>query len=70
MKKYRPMVKKQAIPNKPNILKRDFSTTTINKKWVTDITYMHIIKDVCRYLASVMNLYSIKIIRLFYVKNY
>lgn len=38
IKKYRPLVKKQAIPNKLNISKMDFSTTTINEKWVTDIT--------------------------------
>ena len=24
-----------------NILKRDFSTTTINEKWVSDITYVY-----------------------------
>lgn len=62
IKKYRPMVKKQVIPNKLNILKRDFSTTTINEKWVTDITYIHTIKDGWCYLASVMDLYSRKII--------
>lgn len=25
----------------PNVLKRDFSTTGLNQKWVTDITYLH-----------------------------
>jgi len=29
-----------------NVLKRDFSTNTINKKWVIDITYIYTIKMV------------------------
>ena len=33
-----------------------------NEKWVTDITYIHTIKDGWCYLASVMDLYSRKII--------
>lgn len=45
-----------------NVLKRDFQATTINKKWVTDLTYIHTIKDGWCYLASVMDLYSKKII--------
>ena len=41
---------------------RDFSTTSINQKWCTDITYIYTIKDGWTYLASVMDLYSKKII--------
>ena len=50
------------IEEQENILKRDFSATTINEKWVTDITYIHTIKDGWCYLASVMDLYIRKII--------
>jgi transposase InsO family protein len=62
VKKYRPTSSKKKIEAKENVLKRDFSTTTINQKWVTDITYIHTIKDGWCYLASVMDLYSRKII--------
>ena len=62
IKKYRPTSSKKRIEDQENVLKRDFSTTTINEKWVTDITYIHTIKDGWCYLASVMDLYSRKII--------
>ncbi|MBS4535680.1 IS3 family transposase [Clostridium sp. D2Q-14] len=45
-----------------NIINRDFSTTSINEKWVTDITYIYTIKDGWCYLASIMDLYTRKII--------
>ena len=48
--------------NKTNILKRDFGTETINQKWCTDITYIHVQKEGWTYLASVMDLCSRKII--------
>lgn len=38
-----------------NLLNRDFSATDINEKWVTDITYIHTLKDGWCYLASVMD---------------
>ncbi|ERI92768.1 integrase core domain protein [Clostridiales bacterium oral taxon 876 str. F0540] len=62
IKKFRPTSSKSKIENKENVLKRDFSANTINEKWVTDITYIHTIKDGWCYLASVMDLYSRKII--------
>lgn len=62
IKKYRPASSKKRIEAQENVLKRDFSATTINEKWVTDITYIHTIKDGWCYLASVMDLYSRKII--------
>lgn len=62
MKKFRPASSKRKVVEQENILKRDFETTTINEKWVTDITYIHTIKDGWCYLASVMDLYSKKII--------
>jgi putative transposase len=48
-------------PIAPNFLKQNFKTTAPNKVWVTDITYIP-----CRegrlYLASVLDLYSRKIV--------
>lgn len=61
-KKFRPSPSKVKIEDRENILKRDFSTTSINQKWVTDITYIHTIKDGWCYLASVMDPHSKKII--------
>lgn len=44
-----------------NLLWRDFTTTGPNQKWVTDITYVWVQKQ-WLYLATVMDLYSRKII--------
>jgi len=38
VKKFRPMPSKETMMERENILKRDFSTTSINQKWVGDIT--------------------------------
>ena len=62
VKKYRPTSSKNKVIEKENILKRDFTTNTINEKWVTDITYIYTIKDGWCYLASVMDLHTRKII--------
>ena len=51
IKKYRPTSSKNKVVEKENVLKRDFSTNTINEKWVTDITYIYTIKDSWCYLA-------------------
>lgn len=69
IKKYRPTSSKSKVEDRENILKRDFSTTTINEKWVTDITYIHTIRDGWCYLASVMDLYSRKIVGFAMSKN-
>lgn len=45
-----------------NVLNRDFTTTNINQKWCTDITYIYTIQDGWTYLASVMDFHSKKII--------
>lgn len=44
-----------------NLLWRDFTTTGPNQKWVTDITYVWV-QNQWLYLATVMDLYSRKII--------
>lgn len=62
IKKFKPHPSKTQILERSNILRRDFSTNTINEKWVGDITYIHTKKDGWCYLASVMDLHTRKII--------
>lgn len=62
IKKFRPTPSKEKVEDRDNILKRDFSTTGINQKWVGDITYIHTLRDGWCYLASVLDLYSRKVI--------
>ena len=62
VKKYSRHASHGSIPDdKVNILKRDFGTETINQKWCTDITCIHVQKEGWTYLASVMDLCSRKI---------
>jgi putative transposase len=45
-KKYNHHANHGSVPDgKANILKRDFETETINQKWCTDITYIHVQKE-------------------------
>ncbi|MDE4541329.1 IS3 family transposase [Thermoanaerobacterium sp. R66] len=62
VKKFRPYYSKPSLEEKANIINRDFNASNINEKWYTDITYIYTIKDGWTYLASVMDLYSKKII--------
>ena len=62
VKKYKPHSNKKVAEGLENVLKRNFSTTSINEKWVGDITYIHTIKDGWCYSASVLDLHSKKII--------
>ena len=62
VKKFRPTLSKETIIERENILKRDFTTTTINEKWVGDITYIHTLRDGWCYLASVLDLHTKKVI--------
>lgn len=62
IKKFRPTPNKETIVERENILERDFSTETINEKWVGDITYIHTLRDGWSYLASVMDLHTKKIV--------
>ncbi|SDW33562.1 Integrase core domain-containing protein [Marininema mesophilum] len=58
-KKFRPFGKGTS-PIKEG--KRDFSTTGLNQKWVSDITYIPSLRDGWCYLSSVMDLHSKKMI--------
>ena len=60
VKKYKHYSNKKVVEGLENVLKRDFTTTSINEKWVGDITYIHTIKDGWCYLASVLDLHSKK----------
>jgi len=47
----------------PNILNRNFTTTNINQKWVTDITYLYYGKNSNKaYLSALMDLHNNEII--------
>lgn len=47
----------------PNILNRNFTTTNINQKWVTDITYLYYGKNRNKaYLSALMDLHNNEII--------
>ncbi|MFK4898620.1 IS3 family transposase [Lactococcus petauri] len=48
--------------NLQNLLKQDFSASTLNQKWTTDITYIHTQKDGWCYLSSILDLCLRKII--------
>jgi len=45
VKKYKPHSSKKVAEGLEKVLKRDFTTTSINEKWVGAITYIHTIKD-------------------------
>ncbi len=62
MKKFKPYPSQQPVVERKNILNRDFSTTSMNEKWVADITYIHTIKDGWCYLASILDLHTKKIV--------
>lgn len=70
VKKYRPTkASKECVEERVNLLNQDFSTTNINQKWAADITYISTAKDGWTYLASVIDLYSKKIIGYTYAKE-
>ena len=70
VKKYNYKANQGKVPDdKENILNQDFKATCINEKWVTDITYIHVLNEGWTYLASVMDLYTRKIIGYAYGKS-
>ena len=50
------------VINRKNIFNQDFSANKINQKWAMDITYIKTINDGWCYLASIIDLFSKKII--------
>lgn len=63
IKKWKPSCQSKAkVEQKENLIKGDFSAKTINKKWLTDITYIHTQNEGWCYLASVFDCCSAKII--------
>jgi transposase InsO family protein len=69
IKKYRPTTNHEPVLDRFNILDQDFSTTKPDQKWLSDITYIWTEKDGWTYLASVMDLFSRKIIGYSYGKT-
>ncbi|MCG7317645.1 IS3 family transposase [Brevibacillus laterosporus] len=49
-KKFRPQSSKDKGMERPNILEQDFTTTSINEKWVADITYIHTLCKILDFL--------------------
>ncbi|HLV42751.1 MAG TPA: IS3 family transposase [Brumimicrobium sp.] len=62
VKKYRPASTREPVKERENVLEQDFTTTTINEKWVADITYIHTLRDGWCYLASVLDLHTKKVV--------
>lgn len=63
VKKYKPYSSSNTnILERSNLINRNFTTSNINQKWATDITYVHTVKHGQCYLASVRDLHSCKII--------
>ena len=52
---------KHSLPVAENLLNRDWNTTEVNQKWLTDVTYVWT-QEGWLYLATVMDLYSRAII--------
>lgn len=69
VKKFKPHSKSSSYNLGENVLNQDFSTTTINQKWVADITYIYTINHGWCYLASVEDLHTRKIIGKEFSKN-
>ncbi|CAM3192522.1 transposase InsO family protein [Leuconostoc rapi] len=62
VKKYRPASNHEVVFDRSNLLNQDFKTTSMNQKWLADMTYVYTIKEGWTYLASVMDLWSRRII--------
>nr|BAA01402.2 hypothetical transposase [Geobacillus stearothermophilus] len=62
LKKYHPYSSKQQVVERENLLEQNFSTKSINEKWMADITYIHTLRDGWCYLASVLDLHSKKVV--------
>jgi putative transposase len=62
VKKYKATTNsKHSLPVQENVMNQEFTASKPNEKWVTDITYIPTVEG-WLYLASVMDLYSRKIV--------
>ncbi|WP_313628496.1 IS3 family transposase [Enterococcus italicus] len=68
-KKWKPTPSQNRVEERPNLLAQDFTTTNLNQKWVTDITYIETKKDGWCYLSTILDLHSRKIIGYSFGKN-
>ncbi len=62
IKRFKPHKASSSDEDLPNHLKRDFSASKPNLKWVADITYIHTLKDGRCYLASLLDLCTHKVV--------
>ena len=71
IKKYKPYSSSKIDSTKqyPNLLKQNFKASKPSLKWVGDITYIYTIDDGWTYLATVMDLFDLKIIGYCYDKH-
>lgn len=51
-KKYCPTPTKEPVEERENLLKHEFTTTTINEKWTANITHIDTSRGIWNYLAS------------------
>ena len=69
VKKFKPKASKSQIESRKNILNQDFQASKPNQKWVSDITYIHTNYHGWCYLASVMDLCTMRIIGYHFSKS-
>lgn len=62
IKRFKPQNSHSSDLDLPNLLNQNFEASRPNEKWVADITYIHTIKDGWCYLASILDLYTHKLI--------
>src|SRR5699024_12617073 len=62
VKKFRPTPSKEKVVQRDNLLQRDVRALAKNEKCIGDITYIHTLQHGWCYLASVMYLYTKKIV--------
>jgi Transposase and inactivated derivatives len=68
VKKHRANKAGNPVPERMNLLERNFKTNGLNEKWVGDITYIHTENDGWTYLATFMDLHSRRIVGYAYGK--
>jgi putative transposase len=59
----------EKIADRENLLNQEPSNTTINEKWIADITYIPVLKEGQCYLATMMDLHIKKIVDYSFSRN-